>query len=79
MTFGASCLIALYTRGSICKRTNRTGIEHYRYTDNLIKEETVAITLTGRNLNLYFDQIKTLNIHQYKSFLNFYRNLNIRS
>ena len=70
---------SLYTRDSICKRTNHTGIEHYRYTDNLIKEETVAITLRGKNLNLYFDQIKTSNLHQYKSFLNFYRNLNIGS
>jgi hypothetical protein len=70
---------SLYTRDSICNRTNETGIEHYRYTDNLIKEETVAITLTGKNLNLYFDQIKTLNIHQYRSFINFYRNLKIRS
>jgi len=66
---------SLYTRASICSRANETGIEHYRYTDNLIKDETVAITLVGKNLYKYFDCIKTLNIHQYKSFIAFNRNL----
>jgi hypothetical protein len=66
---------SLYTRDSICNRANETGIEHYRYTDNLIKEETVAVTLSGKNLNKYFDQIKTLNVHQYRSFISFNRNL----
>ena len=66
---------SLYTRDSLCNRASETGIEHYRYTDNLIKEETVAVTLTGGNLNKYFNQIKTLNVHQYKSFISFNRNL----
>jgi len=66
---------SLYTRNSICIRARETGLEHYRYTDNLIKEETVAVTLSVKNLNKYFDQIKTLNIHQYKSFISFNRNL----
>ena len=62
---------SLYTRDSICNKASETGIEHYRYTDNLIKEETVAVTLTGKNLPKYFDQIKTLNVHQYRSFISF--------
>ncbi len=66
---------SLYTRASICSRANETGIEHYRYTDNLIKDETVAITLDRKNLYKYFDCIKTLNIHHYKSFISFNRNL----
>ena len=66
---------SLYTRESICKRANKTGIEHYRYTDNLIKEETVAVTLTSKNINKYLDQITISNIHQYKNFINFNRNL----
>jgi hypothetical protein len=66
---------SLYTRASICFRARETGIEHYRYTDNLIKDETVAITLEARNLFKYIDCIKTLNIHQYKSFISFNRNL----
>ena len=48
-----------------------------QYKDNLIKEETVSINFKGKHLGLYLDQIKTLNIHEYKSFINFYRNLNI--
>ena len=70
---------SLYTRDSICVRTAKTGFEHYRYKDNLIKEETVSINFSGKNLYLYLDQIKTLNIHEYKSFINFYINLNISS
>ena len=66
---------SLYTRASICSRANETGIEHYRYTDNLIKNETVAITLVGENIYKYIDCIKNLNIHQYKSFIAFSRNL----
>jgi|TARA_Y100000294_G_scaffold8179_1_gene7792 hypothetical protein len=70
---------SLYTRDSICNRAIETGLEHYRYTDNLIKEETVSITFVGKNLHLYLDQIRTLNLHQYGSFINFYRNLKIRN
>ena len=69
----------LYTRNSICERTPETGFEHYRYTDNLTKTETVSINFRGQNLNLYLDQIKNLNVHKYKSFINFYRNLDIRN
>ena len=68
---------SLYTRSSICDRTAESGFEHYRYKDNLIKEETVSINFRGKYLGLYLDQIKTLNIHEYKSFINFYRNLDI--
>ena len=68
---------SLYTRSSICERTAGSGFEHYRYKDNLIKEETVSINFRGKYLGLYLDQIKTLNIHDYNSFINFYRNLNI--
>ena len=68
---------SLYTRSSICDRTAESGFEHYRYKDNLIKEETVSINFKGKHLGLYLDQIKTLNIHEYKSFINFYRNLDI--
>ena len=50
-----------------------------QYRDNLIKEETVSINFKGKYLGLYLDQIKTLNIHEYKSFINFYRNLDIRN
>ena len=70
---------SLYTRSSICDRTAESGFEHYRYRDNLIKEETVSINFKGKYLGLYLDQIKTLNIHEYKSFINFYRNLDIRN
>ena len=70
---------SLYTRDSICNRTAETGFEHYRYKDNLIKEETVGINFSGKNFYLYLDQIKTMNIHDYNSFINFYRNLDITS
>ena len=70
---------SLYTRDSICNRTAETNFEHYRYKDNLIKEETVGINFSGKYFYLYLDQIKTLNIHQYESFINFYRNLDIRN
>ena len=70
---------SLYTRASICNRTGETGLEHYRYTDHLIKEETVSVNFTGKNFFLYLDQISSINIHEYKSFINFYRNLNISS
>jgi len=70
---------SLYTRHSICNRTAETGLEYYRYKDHLIKEETVAINFKGKNFNLYLNQIKSMNIHEYKSFINFYRNLDINS
>ncbi len=70
---------SLYTRSSICKRTEETGFEHYRYKDSLIKQETVSINFKGQFFNLYLDQIKNINIHEYKSFINFYRNLDIRN
>jgi len=66
---------SLYTRASICNRANETGIEYYKYIDNLIKDQTVAITLVGKNLFKYFDLIKTFNLHQYKNFIAFYRKL----
>ena len=70
---------SLYTRKSICERTAESGFEHYKYKDNLIKEETVSINFKRKYFGLYLDQIKTLNVHEYKSFINFYRNLNISS
>jgi hypothetical protein len=45
----------------------------------LIKQETVSINFKGQFFNLYLDQIKNINIHEYKSFINFYRNLDIRN
>jgi hypothetical protein len=66
---------SLYTRKSICTKTSKTGIENYRYTDNLINQETVAVTLSAGNLHKYLHQIKTLNIHQYRSFISFKQNL----
>ena len=70
---------SLYTRNNICLRTEESGFEHYRYRDNLIKQETVSINFKGQFFNLYLDQIKNINIHEYKSFINFYRNLDIRN
>ena len=57
---------SLYTRASICSRANETGIEHYRYTDNLIKNETVAITLVGKNLYKYFKALLSFDKNGFK-------------